>query len=875
MKIQSMRKNDFLFYLTLLALSAFSNSCKTPVEFNLNTIIVLNENWSFQMKGESEWLPAEVPGCVHTDLLKNDKIPEPFYRNNEKNLQWIDKKDWIYRCSFVLDSLQPEHNKILLNLEGLDTYTKVVLNGQFVLETDNMFRNYRKDVTHYLVTGNNLLEIEFISPITEGLKKLEALGYGLPAVNDLSEIGGLGDKKVSVFTRKAPYHYGWDWGPRFVTMGIWRPVELIFLDKARIDNIYYKQSLINTEEAIIDAIIEVDAVIAGEYRLELYKENEPDAIAAIDAELESGINSITIPFSISSPELWWPNGAGQQHLYKFGTRLLEGNTVIDTVSQHIGLRSVELIREPDSLGKSFYFRINGENIFAKGANYIPNDNFLNLVTAEKYENIVKSAAESNMNMLRVWGGGIYENDIFYELCDRYGIMLWHDFMFACSMYPGDDAFLENAEQEAIDNVKRLRNHASIMLWCGNNEIDVAWCEGDMDCGWSWKQQYKPEQRTEIWKSYDTLFHNILPDIVETYDQTRAYWPSSPQADWGVHSNYNSTTGDIHYWGVWHGNEPFSSYFKVIGRFMSEYGFQSFPDMQSIRKFTLPHDWDINSEVLLSHQRSGYGNQRIIDYMEKLYPVPDEFSELLYVSQVMQAEAIKSAILAHRAHKPYCMGSLYWQINDCWPGASWSSIDYYTSWKALQFFAKKAYAPVAISFFPDGDIVRIFINSDLDTDKIIDVHYAIKDFSGTVLSEETMNATLEYERAVEVFSIKTEQLSKSHPISEIFLQIDLAEGKKTLASDCYFFEIPKNLKLPSANISALVKTENNHLVIELSSEKLAKNVYLWVDGCSSRFSDNYFDLLPGEKKIVTMPLCGQEISQNEVHILTMNTILQQN
>jgi beta-mannosidase len=868
-----MKKYKIIVLLILMAVPVIINSCKTPVEYELNNFLLLDSNWSFQMKGEDEWLPAEVPGCVHTDLLKNDKIAQPFYRNNEKELQWIDKKDWIYRCSFTLDSLQMSYNRILLNLDGLDTYAKVILNGEVVLVTDNMFRNFQVDVTHFLKRGTNLLEIEFTSPITEGLKKLDALGYGLPAVNDLSEIGGLGNKKVSVFTRKAPYQYGWDWGPRFVTMGIWRPVKLTFMNKARIDNVYYRQSLVNSSEAIIDAIVEVDVVSAGEYTLELYKENEPEAIATATPELENGINSITIPFSILNPDLWWPNGAGQQHRYKFSTRLLEGGKVIDTISDYIGLRSIELIREPDSLGKSFYFRVNGKNIFAKGANYIPNDNFLNLVTAEKYENIIKSAAESNMNMLRVWGGGIYENDIFYNLCDRYGIMLWQEFMFACSMYPGDDAFLENVRQEAIDNVKRLRNHASIMMWCGNNEIDVAWCEGDMNCGWNWKQQYTPDQRKIIWHSYDTLFYKILPEIIETYDQTRAYWPSSPLADWGVHSNYKSTMGDIHYWGVWHGNEPFSSYYKVIGRFMSEYGFQSFPDFQSIRKFTLPHDRHIDSEVLLAHQRSGYGNKRIIDYMEKLYPVPEDFNELLYVSQIMQAEAVKSAILAHRANKPYCMGTLYWQLNDCWPAASWSSIDYYTSWKALQYFVKKAYAPVTISFFPDNDRIRIFINSDLDEDKIVDVHYTIKDFSGNVLSSETVQSSLEYDRSVKVFSLNMNQIKRSFHTSEVFLQVDVLEGKKTLASDIYLFEIPKKLKLPDTNISASVRTENEHLVVELSSEKLAKNVYLWIEDCDSKFSDNYFDLLPGEKKVVTVPLCGQEISQNEVHILSLNKILQ--
>ncbi len=870
-----MKKSVVLLNLIILTdLLIINNSCRTPLEYNINEHINLDTNWSFMMRGDSEWLAAEVPGCVHTDLLRNNKIPQPFYRNNEKQLQWIDKKDWIYQCSFQLDSTHLLHNKVLLNFEGLDTYTRIFLNNQLILETDNMFRNYLKDITQFVVSGDNTLRIEFISPIKKGLKKLEALGYGLPAANDLSEIGGLGDKKVSVFTRKAPYHYGWDWGPRFVTSGVWRPVELIFVDKARIDNVYYNQSLVNTDKAIIDAIFEVDAVITGEYSLEICQGKNSEIIGSTSVNLESGINSITIPVSIEHPQLWWPNGMGAQYRYQFKARLSQNNEIIDTVSNLVGLRSVELIRDPDSIGKSFYFRVNGKNVFAKGANYIPNDNFLNRVTTEKYEYVIKSAAESNMNMLRVWGGGIYENDIFYDLCDRYGIMLWQDFMFACSMYPGDDAFLENVRQEAIDNVKRLRNHASIVLWCGNNEIDAAWCEGNMNCGWGWKQRYTPKQRKVIWHSYDTLFHKILPDIVETYDQTRAYWPSSPTADWGIHASYDSKMGDVHYWGVWHGNEPFSNYFKYIGRFMSEYGFQSFPDMQSIKKFTLPHDWNLDSEVLLSHQRSGYGNSRIIDYMKKLYPVPNEFSLLLYLSQVMQAEAIKSAILAHRANKPYCMGSLYWQLNDCWPAASWSSIDYYESWKALQYFAKKAFAPVTISFFPDGEIVRIFINSDLNNNKQVQAHLTLKEFSGKVLSDETKGTILDHEKAMEIYTMNVRKLQEKFNTDEIFLQVDVLEGETQLASDIYLFEIPKNLKLPETNITAMIKTEGENLVVELSSEKLAKNVYLWIDNCNSRFSDNYFDILPGDKKIVTLPHCGQEINENEVHIMTLNTILQQ-
>jgi beta-mannosidase len=517
--------------------------------------------------------------------------------------------------------------------------------------------------------------------------------------------------------------------------------------------------------------------------------------------------------------------------------------------------------------------VNGRPVFAKGANYIPNDNFLPRVNIEKYEEIVGSAAKANMNMLRVWGGGIYENDIFYDLCDKYGILVWQDFMFACSMYPGDDAFLENVYREAVDNVIRLRNHASIALWCGNNEIDGAWCEGDMNCGWGWKQRYTPEQRKEIWHSYDTLFHKILPDIVQTYDGLRDYWPSSPQADWGEHASYRNTSGDMHYWGVWHGKEPFSEFYKVVARFMSEYGFQSFPDLGSVKRFTLPDDWNIDSEVMMAHQRSGLGNRRIVEYMRELYPVPDEFSDLLYVGQVLQAEGIKQAIHAHRAQKPYCMGTLYWQLNDCWPAASWSGIDYYTSWKALHYYAKRAYAPVILAFIPDEDDVIISICSDDPGSRNAQLYYAIKDFEGNTLYEQVLGSKINADKAVIAARLPKEEIFDNYNTREIYLEASLLDGEEILARDIYFFQAAKDLHLPLVEIQTEISEKKGYYEVNLSSNKLARNVYLSMDSCDVNFSDNYFDLLPGETKTVSCKSVnsGKELS-SDLQIKVLNDLL---
>jgi beta-mannosidase len=396
----------------------------------------------------------------------------------------------------------------------------------------------------------------------------------------------------------------------------------------------------------------------------------------------------------------------------------------------------------------------------------------------------------------------------------------------------------------------------------------------MNCGWGWKQRYNRRQREAIWHSYDTLFHKIIPDVVIIEDPTRPYWPSSPQADWGEHSSYSSAKGDMHYWGVWHGNEPFDSYYRVIGRFMSEYGFQSLPDMNSIKKFTLPHDWDFESEILLSHQRSGYGNSRILDYMKKLYPVPEDFRELLYVGQVMQAEAIKSAIQAHRAAKPYCMGTLYWQLNDCWPAASWSGIDYYTSWKALHYFVKKAYAPVTISFYPDEDRkLRVFLNNDLLSSKEVAVQYTIRNFEGDVLTGSGTDATLDPYGAVEAMVIDLDSIEQKYNIRDIYLQVDLSDTDNITVTDCYYFAEPKNLDLPEVSVSLITASAEVGVNLQLNSDKLVKNLYLWTDGIETHFSDNYFDLLPNETKIVSFkPDPETPISEDEIHTLSLNSII---
>ncbi|MCF6332024.1 MAG: hypothetical protein L3J11_01965 [Draconibacterium sp.] len=485
--------------------------CNVEKDKNLMVQQEFVGNWMFNEVGKNEWLPATVPGTVHTDLLANQKIEDPFYRLNEHNLQWIDKVDWEYKTSFTVDKLLIKRDKIELDFKGLDTYAEVFVNGEKVLEADNMFREWHADVKKVLKVGTNELHIVLRSPINEGIKKYDAQGYVIPVSDNDQAVNGEveGGKMVSVYTRKAGYHFGWDWGPRLVTSGIWRPVTLIAWNEAKIENLQIVQNKVSDEKATFTAVFEIHAIKNEEATLSVNNDSIPLASATV--QLKKDVAKYSVDFEIENPKLWWTNGLGDPHLYNIlGTLNIDGRKASE--GTRIGIRTLELVRDKDDNGTSFYFKLNGHPVFMKGANYIPNDVFLPRVTEENYRTVVETAKNSNINMLRVWGGGVYEDDIFYKLCDENGILVWQDFMFACAMFPGDEAFLANVKQEAIDNVKRLRNHPSIGLWCGNNEILAAWF------GWGWKQKEEAkskENADKIWQSYIDIFHKILPNVVAT------------------------------------------------------------------------------------------------------------------------------------------------------------------------------------------------------------------------------------------------------------------------------------------------------------------------------------------------------------------------
>ena len=538
-----------------------------------------SENWTFNKQNEAKKHKATIPGTVHTDLFQNQLIPDPFFGNNEKQLQWIENENWEYETHFTLSESELKNQNIDLEFEGLDTYATVYLNGKAVLEANNMFRKWTISAKSHLKIGTNHLKVVFHSAVQKGKEEAKKLSYTLP-------------EKERVFVRKAQYQFGWDWGPRFVTAGIWKKVQLKFWNSAKIENIKYSQIQLNDKKAILEFTTEIYVSKVKTIQLKINEKAEV-------FNLKKGKNRIQMQYEITNPKFWWCNGLGDANLYPFTVEIGHKNQFFDVKKLNIGLRTIELIQERDQAGKSFYFKLNGKSVFMKGANMVPPDSFLPRVSDATYFSLVENAKKANMNMLRVWGGGVYFDDAFYEACDANGILVWQDFMFACSMYPGDEKFVENVKHEVIDNVNRLQNHPSIAIWCGNNENDEGWHN------WGWQKQfnYSKADSTQIWNDYKKVFHEMIPQTLDSLlpKEKNIYWSSSPSIGWGRKESL--LQGDSHYWGVWWGKEPFEIYEKKVGRFMSEYGFQSFPEIATVRKYALPEDYDIFSEVMKSHQRS--------------------------------------------------------------------------------------------------------------------------------------------------------------------------------------------------------------------------------------------------------------------------------
>jgi beta-mannosidase len=834
--------------------------------FGQSTTRVLEAKWEFRAASATdraelkEWHPAQVPGVVQTDLLRNNLIPDPFYRDNDTRLQWIGLMDWEYRTTFDADAAMISHEHVDLVFEGLDTFADVYVNDQAVLQSDNMFRRWRVPAKGLLKAGPNALRVVFHSPVELMIPKVKALPYQLPSVTS-HNTGNEENVATAPYTRKADYQFGWDWGPRYVTEGIWQPIRIETWDALHVENFHIQQQRVDKDAAALSAELEIQASRSTAATVEItYAELSGAPVAPIrqPVQLDPGVNHVSVPVHIANPKLWYPAGYGAQDRYRFSYTVRTGRDIAAQASLNTGLRSIELRREITKTGKSFAFVVNGIAIFAKGADVIPFDSFPNRATPEIHRQILQSARDAHMNMVREWGGGIYETDDFYDICDELGIMVWQEFMFGGDMGPGGAAFQDNVKQEAIDQVERLRDHPSIVLWCGNNETETGWVHWDDRK--NFKESVSPTVRDEVWQNYVNLFHGILPGVVNRYGYPVPYWPSSPSANFEDPPD-SQTNGDMHYWQVWHALAPIEEYTHQFPRFMSEYGFQSFPEMRTIRSFAKPEDMDIRSATMQDHQKNHGGNERILSYMLRWYPEPKDFPSFVYLSQVLQAEAIKVGAEHLRRQMPNTMGSLYWQLNDCWPVASWASIDYYGRWKALQYYARRFYDDVLVSPYRHDGKVDVYVVSDKLQPVSGQIRTRLLDFSGKPLVDKTQDVQVAAQSSAVYFTLDEKELMANSDPKKAFLVIDLAAGGQNVSRNLIFFDTMHNLDLPeSVHVDASLESSNGAYAVTLRAPVLARSVYLSFGDLDVQPSDNYFDLLPGEPLKVTLKASAQLSSE---------------
>ncbi|ARV06171.1 beta-mannosidase [Polaribacter sp. SA4-10] len=811
--------------------------CNT-LESDLPIVIKMNKNWQFKGVDTLEWKKATVPGNVFTDLLDHKIIAPPFIKNNEERVQWVSDKSWEYKTTFTLSDEILKKQNIELNFEGLDTYAKIYINGNYQLDTDNAFKKYSISLKDIPISKSNELRIVFQNTKSfENSAKLNS-NYKLPEGN-------------RIYTRKAQFQYGWDWGPKLNTSGIWKPITLNAWNDLKFKNIYIKQKEIDKEKALLSVEIIIES--SSNKNIQLFTKINTDIISS-NIALKKGKHTYKVPIEIINPKLWWTHNLGNPYLYNFNFQLISDGKIKDEKSIKKGIRTIKLITKKDTIGESFYFELNGKPVYVKGANYIPQNSFQNKVTNQHYEKLLSDVVESNMNMLRVWGGGIYENDIFYDLCDQKGILVWQDFMFACAMYPGDIEFLANVEEEAEQQIKNLRNHASIALWCGNNENSEGWKR------WGWQNNRTKKEKEEIWGDYLAVFDTILPNAVAEFSETD-YWETSPK--YGRGNPKYQTEGDAHDWWVWHDGYPFEHFEKNVPRFMSEFGFQSFPSFETMKYINQTEEVTLMTDSWKSHQKHARGLKLIFDYMERDYKVPTNDADYIYVSQLLQAKGIVMGIEAHRRAKPTNMGTLYWQLNDCWPAISWSSIDYFGNWKALQYKAKKAFENILISSVIENGNVKTFVINDTFEYLKGNLKLRVIDFYGKEYLRKDTIITVKENESRPVHQAEFNAVFKDIK-SEIVLITEFNNEKSY-----FYFSKPKNLNLPKGDIQQKISKTKEGFSITLKSDVLQKDVFLFTKE-KGHFSDNFFDLMPNEIKILEFKTT--KTSLDDLQIKTLNKIL---
>jgi len=857
--------------LIIFSLLLLSSSSSVALAHSEAFQLLDNQNWEFSEYGTDTWYKATVPGVVHLDLMNNNLIPDPFYRDNVNDVQWVENATFEYRAQFLPHFDLWAHDEINLVFTGLDTHALVLLNGQAILAADNMWRTWKVDVKSHLVNATNNLTIIFTPAVLYDNTSAELM---LPVV--------LPCENSRIYSRKAQYHYGWDWGPRLVTAGIWKSVYLEGWTAPRIQSAYFVTRSISKASASIDVEVVVEKTASSQgdsYRITVEDVDNSDTRVSLDVQadeediedLSSKKMTSVLSFKVPQPKLWWVRNLGTPHLYNFKITLSQGSKVLSEKTYRIGIRHVKLIQEYDEIGRSFKVRLNGKDVFMKGANYIPSDMFLPRITDEKYRKTIEDSVKANYNMLRVWGGGTYEADIFYDLCDEAGILLFHDLMFAGGMYPGNASFLRNVEEELTEQITRLRNHPSIAFWNGNNEIQEGWDN------WGWKGNMTEEVKSLLYGWFEDLFLELAPSVIAKVDYNRDYVFTSPRFGYG--HNYSLWYGDSHFWAVWVMLQDIELYNTAYGRFSSEYGMQGVPSFNTIQGFTIPSDWNLSTPTMKAHQRHATGYQNIQHFLWLYYRTPvwktseEWMQKYCYTTQVMQKYAMQTAIESHRRNQPHSMGTLVWQLNDVWPVVSWSSVDSNGNWKALHYAERKLFENVLISFYTDSctQSVRVYVVNDNLYDIKGKLRLELLDFNGKKYFKHTEMVKVSERTSGNVLNITLDTLhdafgGENFNQSTVLRAHFIYNDAKT-SENLYYFSRPKALQLPRPHIKVTIKEnedngESSKTKIILSTDKLAYEVYLFHNGTEARFSDNFFDLLPGKTKVVYCEnLSSEELKQN--------------
>lgn len=789
-------------------------------------------NWTLENLTDGRTISGCVPGSVMADYLREGLIPNPHFRENEDIVKPLFENDFSYSTSFSVNTENLSSDHQIIVFEGLDTLAEVTLNGILILTSDDMHRRFEVDVKGILKQSNTLMVV-LRSPlkfIAEAASKAEV---NCPAGGCLAG---------NNFLRKAHCMFGWDWGPQLPDAGIWKEVRLEFYDGAKLQYVYPVQKHENGSVYLtINAELIHEDGAAHTLVCELTDPNGKTRTAASAGE--------KLFIEIDDPMIWWPNGLGDQPLYNLKTTLYINGKVQNTLNQRIGLRTVTVSTtpDPDRSGAEFAFVVNGCKFFSTGANYIPEDNILSRVTTERTYRLIRDCCRGNMNTIRVWGGGHYPTDAFYDACDEYGILVWEDLMFACNAYDFMPHFEENCVNEIIDNVKRIRHHASLALWCGNNEIEQGW---EM-----WYPSMIPSRK--YWADYYIMFEYVFPKLVKQLDPATFYWHSSPSSgDYmrperkhlnEYHANADNI-GDAHYYGVWLQRAPYTEYRNHLIRFCSEFAFQSLPCKKTMDTVLLPQDKNLFSAVMDKHQKNELGNGLIMHYVAKTYRNPKDFDSLTYVSQLMQANAISYAVEHWRRHRPYCMGSLFWQLNDIWPGVSWSTIDYYGRWKAMHYACKHIYAPFTVSVLDEGARMGVYIHNETRFAKVWRLELYVKNMINDSLWKTEISGSAEPFTAIEVFGKDYTDIIRGRE-REVYFGYKFFDENGFVFEDVQPFTQPKNVELPEADIRAVVSETEYAFAIDLNSSVFAYKVQLELSHADAIFSDNYIPLTGCTRRII--------------------------